>query len=107
MNKIIKFLSLVLLSFLAFPCFAQKQAKYEYYGGHGCVDITLTLYSDSSYVYTSSNALPFAHTSTRSGYYLLSDSSITLFNKKRKCLSCILNIINMNQAHLELRIRIY
>lgn len=64
-------------------CTAQKKVKFEYSGGHGCVDNSLFLYTDSTYEFTSSTAFLFSHTSTKKGYYLMNDTSITLYNKKK------------------------
>lgn len=69
--------------FAAAHCAAQKTLKETWQGGHGCVALTLNLYSDSSYTFISESALVFTMRSTRRGHYLLTPSQITLFEKKK------------------------
>jgi hypothetical protein len=48
-------------------CSAQKKISARYSGGHGCIDNSLTLYTDSTYLFESRSALLFVHTSTKEG----------------------------------------
>ena len=82
-TKTMKLLFFLLFNLAALFCTAQKVVKFEYSGGHGCIDKSLYLYTDSTFEFITSSALLFSHTSTKRGYYLMNDSSITLFNKKR------------------------
>ena len=68
---------------LATTCNAQKQVKYEYSGGHGCINLSLLLYKDSSFLFERETAIAFVIRSREKGKYLLCDSAITLFNRKR------------------------
>jgi hypothetical protein len=81
-----KLLIFLFFNLFALFCTAQKNVKFEYAGGHGCVDNSLFLYTDSTYEFTSSTAFLFSHTSTKKGYYLMNDTSITLYYKKKMAL---------------------
>lgn len=59
----------------------EKTVFAEYNGGHKW-DITLTLYSDSTFRYTIIRDV-MALKTTEYGAYLLGDSSITLYRKRR------------------------
>jgi hypothetical protein len=80
------FKKILFIPFLLFSLhsIAQKKMIARYYGGHGCADTELQLFSDSTYTFISSSALLFAHTSRKSGYFLRSDSSITFFKKAKR-----------------------
>ncbi len=62
---------------------AQQQIKYQYYGGHGCIALDLDLYTDSTFLFVTSNAMPFPHSSKKKGAYLLYEDEIRLYEKKR------------------------
>jgi len=62
---------------------AQKKVVAKYNGGHIDVDIALTLYADSTYELIERSGSIIPSKSVRKGVYLINDSSITLYNKKR------------------------
>ncbi len=70
------------MSIICFNSYAQKQTKYQYYGGHGCIDIDLKLYSDSTFLFTNCNAMAIPHCSKKKGAYLLYEDEIHLYEMK-------------------------
>lgn len=79
----IKQYSFVLFMIITNTVYSQKQIKYEYYGGHGCVDLELELYTDSTYLFTRSEAVMIPLTFKRKGAYLMYDDAIHLYQYKR------------------------
>ncbi|MGC4103588.1 hypothetical protein [Ferruginibacter sp.] len=62
---------------------AQKKVTTTYFGGHGCIDLTLELYSDSTYRFERRSGLFIPSKAVTKGAYLIADSSITLYRKKK------------------------
>jgi hypothetical protein len=82
-----KNIKVVVVSFLFF-CFsnnlqAQKTVQSKYYGGHGCIDKSLLLYSDSTFLYEVNSGLFIATSHKKRGAYLMTENSITLYTMKR------------------------
>jgi hypothetical protein len=83
MKKYFKIVLIALLVCNAKNISAQKTIKAEYIGGHGCVDKSLILYTDSTYVFEATQAMLFVTKTKIKGAYLLDVNSITLYRKKR------------------------
>jgi hypothetical protein len=83
MDRLLRSFFFLVFTCCTICCNAQKKISARYSGGHGCIDNSLTLYTDSTYLFESTSALLFVHTSTTRGKYLLSDSSIILYKKKK------------------------
>ncbi len=83
MSNLIKPAAFILFTFISLLCNAQKTVMATYSGGHGCVSKSLVLYTDATYEYETSTALLFTHTSRMKGSYLISDSMITLYKRKK------------------------
>ncbi len=62
---------------------AQKTIKATYSGGHGCVDKSLILYKDSTFLFEATQAVMFVIKSKSKGVYLLENNAITLYRQKR------------------------
>jgi hypothetical protein len=84
MNKLKQLLLLLICFVFINNSHAQKKVLAVYDGGHGCLYETLTLYTDSTYVFEHTSALMFVITKRNRGHYLITDNSITLFKRKRK-----------------------
>jgi hypothetical protein len=69
--------------FLSFSVKAQKDTVATFYGGHGCIDKTLYLFSDSTFYFEERSALFIPTSSKKKGAYLFSDSTITLYAFKK------------------------
>jgi hypothetical protein len=83
-NKALRFSGF--LGVLLLHCFtgaAQKDTIATYYGGHGCIDKTLYLFSDSTFYFEERSALFIPTSSKKKGAYLFSDSTITLYAFKK------------------------
>jgi hypothetical protein len=83
MDKLNKILLTVVCCFALHYCFAQKAIRETWSGGHGCVNLTLNLYTDATYVFISESAMMFVIRSKTKGHYLLTDKLITLYEKKK------------------------
>jgi hypothetical protein len=83
MKKYCSIIYIALLVFSTQNIAAQKIIKTEYSGGHGCVDKSLILYTDSTFLFESTQALLFVVKSKIKGVYLLEDNAITLYRRKR------------------------
>jgi hypothetical protein len=83
MKKYIKIVLIGLLVCNTQYLVAQKSIKAKYSGGHGCVDKSLILYTDSTFVFEAIQAMLFVTKTKIKGAYLLDDNSITLYRKKR------------------------
>ena len=83
MKKYLKIALITLLFYNSQNLFAQKTIKAQYIGGQGCIDKSLILYKDSTFLFERTEAIVFAIKRTVKGVYLLDDTSISLFRKKR------------------------
>jgi hypothetical protein len=83
MKKYCKIILIALLICNTQNISAQKTIKAEYRGGHGCVDKSLILYTDSTYVFVATQAMLFVTKTKIKGAYLLDENHITLYRQKR------------------------
>jgi hypothetical protein len=83
MKTYCKIILVILLTFNTKNITAQKTIKAKYIGGHGCVDKSLILYTDSTFLFEATQAMLFVTKTKIKGAYLLDNNSITLYRQKR------------------------